>query len=550
MYHLKLLILAGMIGAGAAGAATYYVAPGGSDAPGTAGTDWTTALASISNAVVSYATQAGDVVLVTNDSYNLTQEVLVSVGITVKSFNGVPAATILDCGGNARAFQINHADALIAGFTITNATAELGGGVRLVNGTISNCVITGCRASNGGGIYVTQGSVLDSRMIGNYATNYGGGLRVHSTGIVNIRRSEFSGNTAYTNTGGGISMGANTVVDACMVNSNTGQQGGGVYAASGGQILNTTSCYNNAVSATSGNAGGGLYLDSGAVASNCLVVANYTGGNGGAAGVRLGAGELLNSIVSNNTDIGRGAGVYVYGGANGPFAVKGCTIVNNIGASYGGGLYISGESVFDGGLVEDCVIAYNVGNRGGGVYAIKSVSTWPALKMRNCLIYGNYPGGMRLEDIGVWTGYVENCTVFGNYSTSVGAGIYMLGTNPVRNTIVWSNHPTATAEIFCDTVAGSNFLEYCCAPVALPGAGNTTAYPLLIDPGSGYGTNHVAGNYRLAGGSPVINAGTNQPWMLDAAVDLDGRTRADRFSGRVDIGCYEYLPSGAMFRMR
>ncbi len=151
----------------------------------------------------------------------------------------------------------------------------------------------------------------------------------------------------------------------------------------------------------------------------------------------------------------------------------------------------------------------------------------------------------------VWTGYVENCTVFGNYSTSVGAGIYMLGTNPVRNTIVWSNHPTATAEVFCDTVAGSNFLEYCCAPLALPGAGNTTADPLVIDPGSGYGTNHVAGNYRLAGGSTVINAGTNRPWMQEAgAVDLDRHTQPDRFSGQADLGCFEYIPNGVMFKMR
>jgi len=28
------------------------------------------------------------------------------------------------------------------------------------------------------------------------------------------------------------------------------------------------------------------------------------------------------------------------------------------------------------------------------------------------------------------------------------------------------------------------------------------------------------------------------------AVDLDGYSRIDRFSGIVDIGCYEYLPQG------
>ncbi len=548
MHHLKLLVLVGMLAAGAAGAETYYVAPGGSDAPGTLGTDWTTALASISNAVASYATSAGDVVLVTNDTYNLTQEVLVSAGITVKSFNDAPAATILDCGGNVRAFQINHADALVAGFTVTNGgTENYGGGVRVVSGTVSNCIVTGCRSGNGGGIYVTQGSVLDSRFFSNFATNLGGGLRVHSSGTVNIMRSEFSGNVASNNVGGGLYIGGNTIVDMCLLSSNSATQGGGAHAASGGWILNTTSSYNTAVSAGSGNAGGGLFLDGGAIASNCLVTANASINGGGAAGVRLGTGELLNSVVSNNTDSYRGAGVYVYGNAAGPYAVKNCTIVNNVSGNYGGGLYITTKSSYNEGIVENCTIAYNVSTRGGGLLAAAAT---PALKMRNCLVYGNYPGGLRLENIGVWTGYVENCTVFGN-GGAAGAGIYMLGTNPVRNTIVWSNHPTATAEIFCDTVAGSNFLEYCCAPVALPGAGNTTEYPLVIDPGSGYGTNHVAGNYRLAGGSPVINAGTNRPWMQDAgAVDLDRHAQPDRFSGRADIGCYEYIPGGVMFRMR
>ena len=28
---------------------------------------------------------------------------------------------------------------------------------------------------------------------------------------------------------------------------------------------------------------------------------------------------------------------------------------------------------------------------------------------------------------------------------------------------------------------------------------------------------------------------------------LDGRSRIDRFSGIVDMGCYEYLPQGAMY---
>jgi len=34
---------------------------------------------------------------------------------------------------------------------------------------------------------------------------------------------------------------------------------------------------------------------------------------------------------------------------------------------------------------------------------------------------------------------------------------------------------------------------------------------------------------------------------MTGAVDLDGHSRIDRFSGVVDMGCYEYLPQGFMF---
>lgn len=47
---------------------------------------------------------------------------------------------------------------------------------------------------------------------------------------------------------------------------------------------------------------------------------------------------------------------------------------------------------------------------------------------------------------------------------------------------------------------------------------------------------------HLLQGSLCINAGMNQwDWMTNA-VDLAGRTRVDRASRCVDMGCFEYLP--------
>jgi hypothetical protein len=48
-------------------------------------------------------------------------------------------------------------------------------------------------------------------------------------------------------------------------------------------------------------------------------------------------------------------------------------------------------------------------------------------------------------------------------------------------------------------------------------------------------------DYRLAAGSPCIDAGMNEDWMW-GTVDLDGNPRIfyGRFSKTVDMGAYEY----------
>lgn len=56
-------------------------------------------------------------------------------------------------------------------------------------------------------------------------------------------------------------------------------------------------------------------------------------------------------------------------------------------------------------------------------------------------------------------------------------------------------------------------------------------------------------DFRLRGSSPCINQGLNEEWM-GSALDLGGGCRQDRFSRLVDIGCYEYVPVGALFRLR
>jgi hypothetical protein len=55
-------------------------------------------------------------------------------------------------------------------------------------------------------------------------------------------------------------------------------------------------------------------------------------------------------------------------------------------------------------------------------------------------------------------------------------------------------------------------------------------------------------NYRLAEGSPCINAGLTLSWMT-GATDLGGQRRI--MAGRVDMGAYEAMPpGGSVFKFR
>ena len=82
-------------------------------------------------------------------------------------------------------------------------------------------------------------------------------------------------------------------------------------------------------------------------------------------------------------------------------------------------------------------------------------------------------------------------------------------------------------------------VHFTCAPDAPTGTGNITNTPLFVDPGSGYGSSYVVGDFHLTVGSPCIDVGYNivvPP--AETTFDLDGNTRI--WNGTVDMGAYEY----------
>ena len=119
-------------------AATNYVSLSGShESPYTS---WETAATSIQDAVDAAVTP-GDTVLVSNGTYYLTSQIIVTNDVTVQSVNGADV-TIVDGQDNRRGFFL-AGSAVISGFTITRGIeAAFGGGIYFDHGgTARNCTI-------------------------------------------------------------------------------------------------------------------------------------------------------------------------------------------------------------------------------------------------------------------------------------------------------------------------------------------------------------------------------------------------------------------------
>ncbi len=272
-------------------AADKYVKPGGTGD----GSTWANAAGDIQTAVT--AAVAGETVFVSNGTYTLSAEITVSKGITVKSFNnGVVDrdGTIID-GNNYvgrtvtnRCFTVNHANAVVEGFTITNgyvSTASNGGGVSInsAGGTLRNCRVIKCTAGFGGGVYATGvNSVITNCDI-----------------IANT-----SNNGSFNDGGGGVKIASGAKVWDSRILQNSGYSAAGAYVS--GSSLFNCSVISNSASGTGSGGYGGVYLTGGGTLRNCVILGN-TANNGAGVGSAGGSGTIENCTVVKNIGIGIGS---------------------------------------------------------------------------------------------------------------------------------------------------------------------------------------------------------------------------------------------------
>lgn len=387
--------------------------------------------------------------------------------------------------------------------------------VRSANNDPTNTIIKGAwdpATANGPAavrcVWMTNGASLIGFMLTNGATETngsGGGVRCQSTSTV-ISNCVIAGNLAYN--GGGVQAG--TLYNCTLTGNSASNRGGGAHY---GTLYNCT-LTGNRVHAGSG---GGLYACS---AYYCTFISNSAG-----------------TIDSN--PVGWGGGAHAGGQ---PVSICNSTFISN-SASDGGGVCqgvlsnctLTGNSANNGGGGDDvslynCTLSNNVARRRGGGMRYGTIT--------NCLIIGNrqsessYEGGG-----GVYYGTLYNCTVVGNSAATYGGGVCG---GSLIDSIVYFN-TAATGGNWYNVTSFTN----CCTTTAQVGwaTGNITNDPAFITNGSGYGTSHVAGNYRLRSDSPCVNTGTNISWTMNS-LDLDGRMRI-RY-GIVDMGAYETIYEGTI----
>ena len=385
-----------------------------SNGPGTA---WSNAFWTIQGGVDA-ATNAGDVVLVTNGVYDtgtrvaptyaLMNRVCVTNAITVRSVNGPSNTVIVGRGpvGNSAVRCIYLANgALLSGFTLTNghtrtsgnADDQAGGGVFASGASVSNCVIAGNTADErGGGGY---GGAYDNCTVnGNSGPQWGGGL-----------------------------WGA--TVNRCTITGNSATYAGGLYSCT----TSRSTISDNYSSASGGGAGGGSLSD-------CTISGNVAGTSGGGSS----SATLTDCTVSGNSALsGNG------GGSSGGSLTR-CTVRDNWASDKGGGVYNANP--------RNCLITGNVvAKQGGGVYG----------DARNCAIVGN-----RSEDVGggSYGGDIRNCTITGNQAI-YGGGVQG---GDLDNCIVYDN-TAPSGPNYRDSA-----FRYSCTTPDPGGTGNITNNPMLV----------------------------------------------------------------------
>ncbi|MHC4099965.1 MAG: right-handed parallel beta-helix repeat-containing protein [Planctomycetota bacterium] len=223
-----------------------------------------------------------------------------------------------------------------------------------------------------------------------------------------------------------------------------------------------------------------------------------------------------------------GGGMLLHSSAS--LTISNCTFTGN-SAEKGGALALRYGGAP---MLVNCTFVNNQAGIGGAVYVDYPYSSSPVFV--NCLFGGNaaYEGPGSAVHAEIWADVaLVNCTVVDN--SSIDDGITAYNVDEIANCIFWANGATP--------IFGAGNVTSSCVEGGHDGEGNIDETPGFVD--------QVGGDYRLAYGSPCIDAGSDQALPPDRAdldddLDTDEPTPLDlELKGRVleaavDMGAYEY----------
>ena len=263
--------------------------------------------------------------------------------------------------------------------------------------------------------------------------------------------------------------------------------GAGIYVGGGSPTLDHLVITDNA----SGSRGGGLCLMTGTAqqVSNTVLERNSAADGGGGIYCSDGGLRLTNVVLSQNTG-GAGSGIY-FDRARQALTITNVLISNNSGGA--GSIYLQNPNTPVAVRISNMTL---VGEK--GTHGIYVAGTFGLLSIHNSILANNRQTGLYLA-YGGTPADVRNSCFYGNLSGNIVNGPPLLGTNVTVN------------------ARGDS-----CDPWS-----NIKRRPMFTDSANA--------DYRLALGSPCINAGMADSLVLPT--DLDGNTRPVGWAA--DMGPYE-----------
>ncbi len=209
-----------------------------------------------------------------------------------------------------------------------------------------------------------------------------------------------------------------------------------------------------------------------------------------------------------------------------------CNLVRN----KGGAMYVEGGSP----TITHSLFGSNSAASGGGIFNHRG-----NVSLTNCVLHDNIAqssGGGIHNDGGDMT--LVNCVLFRNLADSGGAIGNPSGHLSMTNSIARGNTSTSGPQ---PQVPDTTTVTYSCIQDRWEGLGNTGADPRFVSP--------ETGDFRLAAGSPCLDAGNNAAVPVDVTTDLAGNPRFAAYPGAlpcryapgtcgtppiVDMGAYEF----------